>query len=1031
MTALFAHASVWGEVIPSSNAADTPLSLSPTSTPVSSKASPGLAGGHPWQTSLKPTVVTLTLPNGMSQDMEILQWPDGSFSLPVKTMAALFGIDAQQSDAEQRLFFVDPLTQKRVDLYWEQQSFMVNDQATALGKHPLIHSTDGLLVPDDVYLDQDAFGQLFDANFTFDNDATTLTLQTKRKLKTPSTATASDITPTDANTTLIRNPEVVRGIVEKFYIHNTSLYNRQESLPAPAEDSVLYSMVDAPSVKLSGTLFGQEYHVSPSFTRYNTKFAFQGLDWSIQHAFKPGVLSLGSTDAGLSPLTSPTLNVWGLKWASHNALTPFLTPKTEYEFSGKAATGNAVTFRLNDRVIQTVVAQDNAYEFEPVTLQAQTMNHLQIVEKDAQNRETIVLDQKRASFYNLLPKGEWAYSAFAGRRPVRFYPVLPDTKTPIFLPQSEKWLAGGRLFYGLGNRLTLGVAGAADHIWGQPKTYFGSINPFSPDLNGFNSYLRDPNFLSGENLSLTMRYQMTDRWQLSLDSGFSHLSLKPGSLLSIPNTNTGRALQLHLEHQGDSCSWFADLFHYDPYYYTPSVNLYGNALYDRQGGGLGIRGTFRRLPSMGYNVGWSHYRTNLDQVIPGGFINADRLNATLNARIFSSTNVGLSLNGVKGFNRDREFLQRSMDVFLQTRALPWGLTGEVFASHYFTNTLFYPSASTGNIFSESPYTNNILSSNLDIPLVKSRRQHIKVGNQLSTFVNYGFIQGFFQWGPLFCEPLIQRSYGDRPQRQNRLGLRVGYEFKSGSRLSVSYFKNDSIFRSPTGATSSNNTHQFYMDFTDILGLLARRPQSLGPNAETQAIITGTVFVDYLANNQRDQTEPGVRGVKLMVDKQQVALTDKKGAYSLTGLSNGYHTIEVLPDDLPLTLSTENPIYKVKLTEGKTHRVNIGLLHEGGVVKGRLSLVNYEGKPLDPKGFILVLANPSNGHTISYTSVDEHGLYKFSNIPAGHYQVDLEQKTKTNGRYRILQAPPPLDLKIPAHYDESNEVPHQDFQILAL
>jgi hypothetical protein len=986
------------------------------------------------EAKMKPSVVTLAFGNGLSQDMEIIQWPDGSFSVPVKAMTALFGIEAQQSATEKRLFFIDSVTHNKVDLYWEQFRLTVNEQAVRAGAHRIVHNTNGLLVPDDVYLDQAVFSRLLDATFSFDRDTTTLTLLTKRKLKT-SNANVDDSNPilAEINTTVIRNPEIVRSLVEKLYIRNTSTYMRQQSLPATSNgNGAIYSLIDTPTLKLSGTLFGQEYYIQPALTRYNSKLSFQSFDWSIQHPFQNQVLSLGSTDAGLSPLTSPTLNLWGLKLASHNAQTPFLMPKTDYEFSGKVATGNQVTIMLNNRALQTVTSSDDNYEFEPVALEPQALNHIRILEKDRQNQEKVLLDKTIPAFHNLLPKGEFAYSGFIGRRAVSFYPLLADTKTPLFLPQSEKWLTGGRVFYGVGNRLTLGFSGAADRIWGTPKTYYNLLNPLSVDLNGFTSYQRDSNFFNGENLSATLRYQMRDRWLLSLDSGLSHFNLKSGSLLSIPSSNTGKALQLHIERQGDSFSWFADAFHYDPYYYTPSVTLYGNALYDRQGIGTGIQGTIPRIPSVSYHLGWSHYRTNLERLIPGGVINADRLDGNITTRLGSRTNLALSLNGIRGLNRDREFLQRSIDLALQTRALPWGLTGEVRTSHYFTNTLFYPARAVGATLSESPYTNNILYTSLELPLTHSKRQRIKVGNQLSTFFDDWFVQGSFQIKQLFFEPLLQRSYGNRPQTQNRMGLRLGYEFKSGSRLSVAYYKNDSSFNvlSGSGTQSSNNTHQFYFDFTDILGLLAHHPRSLGPNADTQALIIGTVFVDYYNDGKRDKSEPGVHNVKLMVDKQQVALSDKSGTYLLTGLSSGYHTIEVLPDDLPLTLSTENPIYKVKLTSGKTHRINIGLLPEGGVIKGRLALVNDDGKALDPKNLILVLTN-SEGRTLNYTSIGEDGSYKFSNIPAGRYHIDLEEKLKDSGRYRILKSPSVVDLKIPQNYEDINEVKHQDFQVLAL
>lgn len=988
--------------------------------------------------TVKPDVVTLALGNGLTRDIEIIQWPDGGFSLPVRTLTALFEIDAQLLEADQRLFFADPLKQKRVDINWGQQSLTVDDQPLATGKYAIVRSA-GLLIPDDVYLDQRVFGELLGVTFTFDNDTTTLSMLTERKIKTDSESSGTqDANREESNAVQIRDPDVLRALVEKVYVQNSSAYAYQVTQQIrgnarPTDSTSLSSLMDTPSVGIRGSILGQTYRIQPSFIRYNGKINLQRVDWSIDHSLKNGTLSLGSTEAGLSPLTSPSVTIWGLKLASRNALSPFLSPQGSYEFSGKATADHAVTLQINNRTLQTVTAQDGVYRFDPVFLQTQSINHILIVEKDAQNQEKLLLEKSIPYFQGLLPKGEVGYSAFLGRTPFQFHPLIPDQKTPVLAPQSEKWLTGGRLFYGLGDRLTIGLSGAADRIWGNPKTYFTSLNPLSVDLTGFSSYLRDPNFFSGENLAASLRYQATDQWLLSLDGGASRMGVKPGGLLATPSSQTGKALQLRLERQGKALSWFLEAFRYDPYYYTPTVALYGNNLYDKQGFGTGIHGSISKIPALGYQFRWNHYQTNLEGLIPGGRINANRWNGSLNARLNDKTNISLNSDWMNGDNREREFSQRSMDINLRTQALPWRLSGEIQARHYFTNTLFLPSREQKTNLVQSPYKNNSLNALLDIPLSKPGRNRIRLGNQLSTFVNYGFIQGFFQFKQFFFEPLIQKSYGTKPQVQDRIGLRLGYAFKSGARLSVSYFRNASRFGNISGSTFYSNikTNQFSFDFSDVLGLLAHRPQSLGPGADAQGVLTGTAFADYHANGRHDKSEPGIRNVKLVIDKQHNVTTDSNGRYLIAGLAGGYHSIEILPEHLPLTLSTENPIYQVRVTEGKTHRVDIALLPEGGVLKGRIRLVNIQGQPLETKGLILVLSPSDSRNVLNYTAADAQGYYKFGNVPPGRYRVNLETKIKDSGRYKLLESPLPVELTIPKNYEESNEIDNLNFKLLAL
>ena len=987
--------------------------------------------------SIKPDFVTLTLQNTMSQDAEIVQWPDGGFSVPVKTFATLLDIDAQLSESEKRLFWIDPQTGQTVELYWEQNRLLMNGQEVPVGPHAPVRLR-GLLINDDVYLDQAAFSQLFQVTFKLDKENTTLDFSTSRKLRLPTTdntaASTSDMT---LNARVIRTPEISRNLVDKIYLQHSSNYGYQVSRQPVGtrnqiDNTYFSSLVDTSTVGIRGSLLGLDYYVKPSIIRFNKKANFERVDWSIQHEGKNNIISLGSTDAGLSTLTTPSLNIWGLKLASKNATGPTLFPQQGYEFSGKAGSGNQVIIRVNDRTVQTVTAQDDTYELEPVYLQPQAMSHIQIFEKDSQNQEKLLVDKTVGNFSSLLPKGEAGYSAFAGRVPLQFHPLIPDLKTPILMPQSEKWLAGGRLFYGLGHRMTVGVSAAGDHIFGKPETYFTSLNPYSVDLTGFSSYQRDANFFSGENTSVTMRYQLTDRWLATADLGMSRMRLKSGTLLHIPDSSSGKAAQLHLERQGSLLSWYVDAFHYDPYYYTPTASLYGNTLYDKRGLGAGVNGTVSKFLTLNYNVNWSHYQTNLERLIPGGLINVERWGGTLSTQLNNNNYVAATFNWVKGTNHEREFIQRFLDIDYRTQSLPWGIQGQIKASHYYTNTLFLPSKTLGTELLETPYINNILDTSLDIPINRRRQTHVKIGNRLSSFVNYGYIQGFFRYKQLFMEPVAQASYGDRPQTQNRYGLKLGYEFKSGARISVAYYKIASSFQPGLGISvrPTIKTDQFYVDFADVLGLLGHRLTSLGPGADTAGMITGILFVDYKSNGKPDKTEPGIQGVKLIIDKSRVMETDKSGQYQVSGLSAGYHTLEVLPDALPLTISAENPIYRIKVREGKKHRVDIALMPEGGVLKGRLELVDTVDKSMNPKHIILVLRN-ERGDSVKYTSVDEQGRYKFSNVPAGRYSIDLEARMKASGRYKILAAPSSVELNIPRHYSEIQEIPNLNLKLLAL
>lgn len=985
-----------------------------------------------------PSLVTLNLGSGITQDLEILQWADGSYSLPVKAFADVLGITVQQPPNETRLLFVDSVSGKKVELDWKAQRLLVDDQVVALTTHPIVLSERGLVNKGDVYLDQSILGPILQSSFSYDEDNTTLSISTPRKLKIVGSKQGDGSTVQTADIKLIAQPNLYRALVEKVYVRNASNYFQQiprSSLGAgPFRNNTMNSMMDSSTVGASGSIFGQNYYFKPTFTRFNGKINFQSIDWSIQHGFQNSVLSLGSSDAGLSPLSSPSLNVWGLKFASKNAITPYLVSRTNYEFSGAATEGHEVQARINGRTVQTTVAQANGYELESVYLQPQAVNHLQIVELDGQKQEKVLVDKTISNYYNLLPKGESAYSGFMGRAPLLFFPPQSNQNTPWLMPQSNKWLAGGRMFYGLSDRLTAGVSAVADRVFGQPRTYYTSLDPFSIDLTGINSYLRDSNFFQGENMSVTLRYQMTEHWLLTMDTGVSRFTLLPGSHLPIGNSNFDIANQLHLEHQGSRMTWFMDAFRYGSNYYTPSVMLYGNNLYDKRGMTMGVNGTLSRYLRLNYSVKWSKYQTNFKDLIAGGIINANQWNASLSSHVNDHNDILLGLNWIQGQNDLRNFDQHSVDLTWRTQSLPWRLMGEVRASHYYTNTIFYPTASQGIELNQSNYTNNALDLSLNIPLNLSKTSYLKIGNRLSTFVDYGFAQSSFKIKRFSFEPLIQLSYGNRPQIQNRFGLKLGYQLGSGAIFSVGFYKNFSTFATTNtlgGAFHSKiDSNQFYCDFSDILSLFGQKLRSLGPNSDSSGMVVGKIFADYQANGKPDKAEPGVHQVNLLVDKQITVKTDNKGQYTVPGLSAGYHTLEILPDSLPLTLGADNPIFKIKVNSGKTQRLDIPLSPEGGSLSGHIVFTNIKGDALPMDSIVLVLSD-GHGKVLNYTTPDSDGNYQFGNVSAGQYQVDLEPKLKSSGRYRVLQSPPLAAINIPKSYDQPVVLEHQDLKLLAL
>lgn len=67
---------------------------------------------------------------------------------------------------------------------------------------------------------------------------------------------------------------------------------------------------------------------------------------------------------------------------------------------------------------------------------------------------------------------------------------------------------------------------------------------------------------------------------------------------------------------------------------------------------------------------------------------------------------------------------------------------------------------------------------------------------------------------------------------------------------------------------------------------------------------GTVFFDADWNGKREATEGGVANVTVVLDKRYITRTDAQGRYEFPSVAEGFHTLEVSSDNVPLPWSPQ-------------------------------------------------------------------------------------------------------------------------------
>ncbi|MBY0403510.1 MAG: hypothetical protein K2X66_06395 [Cyanobacteria bacterium] len=997
-------------------------------------------------------LVNFTINGKYTTDSEILVFQDGEIAVPLKTVLAFFNINASISDYSKTFQFIDPVTQKNYEINWENQAIKENGTLTSHAlKHPILKARKGFLVENDLYVEAALVEKWLNLKTVYDKNSESVTLTTERpvtglKIDPDAVKTAS----TDYNEVVIDKPVVKRAIIEKISFaeqQSTGYFINQTPGTAAlaSQTSSNYNILTSHTIGIQGSL-GENttYTVRPTFLQLNNRFNAQRVEWNITRTFPNHTLAVGNLDGGLSTLVAPNFSVWGIKYASLNAQEQLIHLQQNGEpsfLNGIAKTpGAEVALLLDGKEIQRVQASElKRYQFLPFELKQNAYNRIKVVEFQPQATPTVLYENLFPTYENLLPKGQSAYSMYMGRVPYQFYPLTTQQNNPILLPQSDKWVIGGRYFYGLTDRLTLGVSTISDRIFGNTRTPNFNTSPFFfliPRLSGANSYFRDVNYFQGQSLGISLRYQLSQHFYLLSDIGGSFYQLRPGSPLPINQNEFGKAAQVELGYKDEKFSANVSAFHYDPSYYTTS-SYYSNSLYDRQGLRTQMSGVLEKFFKIHYTLGWTHYRSNFSDIAAGGMVHANNYVGSLGKSFLKGrSNLQLNFNYFKGeSDRNNEFQINTANARYTTQL--WRkIRLELNLSHFYSNNVFIPTldpqARFNNLFtiSSQPFKNNSAEVALDIPI--SERHQLKLKATVSTLVNLISIENTFQFKHFILTPLAQITGPDSLQRRDRFGLKLGYKFDNGRIFSVSYYYNSSRFTPihATGPVNNLKFHEFYFDFSDVLGFVGDGIKSLGPNNQQQSILTGRIFIDLNHNGKFDGVDvsPGV--TSLLLDHSRIIKTDEKGYYVIANLPAGYHTVEMMNEQLPLSIIADSNIYKIKMAPSKTHQLNIPLLTQGVSIAGKIKIQDIQKNDQNAVNILLVLYNEKH-EVVAYTSTDPDGNYKFINIDPGHYTLDLEAKLKNSGQYKILKAPDKIDIDPSSDFENPLELIEKNFELLQL
>ena len=152
-------------------------------------------------------------------------------------------------------------------------------------------------------------------------------------------------------------------------------------------------------------------------------------------------------------------------------------------------------------------------------------------------------------------------------------------------------------------------------------------------------------------------------------------------------------------------------------------------------------------------------------------------------------------------------------------------------------------------------------------------------------------------------------------------------------------------------------------------------------------------------------------VAVQLDHSRTTTTDSTGHYRFDDVPEGQHTVlpdiaELAADYSPGPPPPVSPTVKPRVIS----RVDLHLVKAGTFIKGTL-----HGLAPDDEGNvrlenIVINLISADGDQIRYTTCDSTGDFAFYNLPAGKYQIEVDQTTLPENY--ILISPPSIDADTP-------------------
>lgn len=687
-------------------------------------------------------------------------------------------------------------------------------------------------------------------------------------------------------------------------------------------------------------------------------------------------VALGDSAFGLGELVFPGSRMTGIRI---NGLNGFDGKELEadrsslglrqvfsrpYIFEGYAPLGATVELLLNNRTVETqeVFPEENLspgigrYRFEEVELPGGILNEIVIVITEANGNE-IRVEKSIIGTPLLLPKGRNAYLGVLGSK--RDLGVQDNRNVEIgdFFGQ----IAGGRILYGLSDRLTIGG------MLGFQQDYYRRYLE-EDSHSDYRSYPKSSAHAGG-----LFSYLPFDKLLLS-----GEFAASQGEGIDSYNDMAFRIRGEYLPTQKLSLN--TDFLHLGANYFDGQ----NPEICDRRGGELGMSWKLAKKWTVQGGIG--QVRNNLDGKLDETLI-ADYQKIGLRTTAIPQTSMDFYLNRlgtnwqpdpkIMGGVKVRTSPLRDLDIFGQISTgdeLDLGEHSDFFSglklknAPWFANpsqswgirTSLTKSNALGLAYSDTGFEKIVsLIHDLNIQL-KERplRVRTEVLHNLSTEVE----NEKFRFRTSINYLLDSVGY-------NRLGITGVYrngEYRVMANLGIR-----NLYASHKGRLTNVNKHRI-------------RP--------AYGAVHGKVFLDYNGNILLDPEEPGVSDIKVCLGERRSTVTDENGYYILPRVQNlATSRVYLDMDTVPAIYTVTHGTQLVNIVRDSLTEVNLSLAPIISI-SGHIIVTEPDGQTTPISGARVYLNDAESNRFVADSFTAEDGSYYIGDIKSGDYILQIDEKT---------------------------------------